>query len=112
MAGFTVKPRPQALIAFYGYGAVDGDWYAKPYAYFRQTRPLVSKEEAYKAIGTKETAGGTKGCGAVYTYCRQNGLWLKKVVGYDPVLQPRAFDRYCPVRNVTSDYPPTPALSK
>lgn len=108
MAGFTVEPRPQALIAFYGYGDVDGDWYAKPSAFYRKTRPLFTKEEAYQAIGASETThGGVKGRSNFYTYCRQNGLWPKEVVGYDPVKQPHEFDRFCPVRNVTSDYPPT-----
>lgn len=108
MAGFTVEPRPQALIAFYGYGDVDGDWYAKPHEIYRKTRPLFTKEEAYKAIGRKETTnGGTKGRSNFYTYCRQNGLWPKEVVGFDPAKQPREFDRFCPIRNVTRDYPPT-----
>jgi acetyl esterase/lipase len=108
MAGCAVEPRPQALVAFYGYGDVDGDWYAKPDPYYRKARPLVSKEDAYRAIGTAETTrGGVKGRGDFYTYCRQNGLWPEEVVGYDPVKQPREFDRFCPVRNVTGDYPPT-----
>lgn len=108
MAGFTVEPRPQALIAFYGYGDVDGDWYAKPHELYRRTRPLFTKEEAHVAIGVKETTnGGVKGRGNFYTYCRQNGLWPQEVVGFDPVKQPREFDRFCPVRNVTKDYPST-----
>lgn len=108
MAGFAVEPRPQALIAFYGYGDVDGDWYAKPDPFYRDKRRLVTREEAYKAIGTKETtSGGAKGRGSFYLYCRQNGLWPREVAGYDPVKQPREFDRFCPVRNVTKDYPPT-----
>jgi acetyl esterase/lipase len=107
MAGFTVEPRPQALVAFYGYGDVDGDWYAKPHDLYRKTRPLFTKAEAYQAIGTKETTNSPKGRGNFYTYCRQNGLWPKEVVGYDLVKQPREFDRFCPVRNVTKDYPPT-----
>jgi len=108
MAGFTVEPRPQALIAFYGYGDVDGDWYAKPHEIYRQTRPLFTQAEAYQAIGAKETTnGGAKGRGNFYTYCRQNGIWPQEVVGYDPVKQPREFDRFCPVRNVARDYPPT-----
>jgi acetyl esterase/lipase len=108
MAGFAVEPPPQALVAFYGYGDVDGDWYAKPDPYYRKTRPLVSKEDAYKAIGTKEIAeGNVTGRQDFYLYCRQNGLWPKEVVGHDPAKQPREFDRYCPVRNVTKNYPPT-----
>lgn len=108
LAGFAVEPRPQVLIAFYGYGDVDGDWYAKPSEFHRTTRPLVAKEDAYRAIGAKATTnGGTKGRSSFYTYCRQNGLWPQEVVGYDPAKQPREFDRFCPVRNVTRDYPPT-----
>jgi acetyl esterase/lipase len=108
MAGFAVEPRPQALVAFYGYGDVDGDWYARPDPFYRQTRPLVSKEDAYRAIGTKEIAeGNVQGRGLFYLYCRQNGLWPQEVVGHDPSNEPRAFDRFCPVRNVTGNYPPT-----
>ena len=44
---------------------------------------------------------------AFYRYCRQNGLWPKEVVGYDPAKEPKEFDRFCPVRNVTKGYPPT-----
>ena len=28
------------------------------------------------------------------------------MTGYDPDREPRAFDPFCPIRNVTSDYPP------
>ncbi len=42
-----------------------------------------------------------------YLYCRQNGLWPKEVSGHDPDTDPKAFDRYCPERNVTAHYPPT-----
>ena len=108
MTGFAVEPRPQALIPFYGYGDIDGDWYAKPDPFYRKTRPLVSKEDAYKAIGTKEIAeGSVPGRGNFYMYCRQNGLWPQLVTGHDPAKEPRAFDRFCPVRNVTKAYPPT-----
>jgi acetyl esterase/lipase len=108
MSGFAVEPRPQALIPFYGYGDIDGDWYAKPDPFYRKTRPLVSKEDAYKAIGMKEIGeGNVKGRVDFYMYCRQNGLWPLLVTGHDPAKEPKAFDRFCPVRNVTKDYPPT-----
>lgn len=110
MTGFVVRPRPQALIAFYGYGDVDGDWYSKPSEFHRKHRPIVSREEAYKAIGSEPTTTNRKGRSSFYTYCRQNGLWTKEVGGYDPATQPREFDRFCPVRNVSKDYPPTVLL--
>ena len=107
MTGFAVEPRPRALVAFYGYGDIDGDWYAKPDPFYRK-QPLVTKEEAYKAIGKNEIAeGNVAGRGKFYLYCRQNGLWPREVAGHDPEKEPRAFDRFCPIRNVTNDYPPT-----
>ncbi len=42
-----------------------------------------------------------------YLYCRQNGLWPNEVTGHDPSREPKWFDAYCPIRNVTVDYPPT-----
>lgn len=55
---------------------------------------------------TKEAAD-QEGGGKLYLYCRQNGLWPKVLTGHDPDLEPKAFDLFCPVRNVTKDYPPT-----
>ena len=45
-----------------------------------------------------------------YLYCRQQGLWPDLVAGIDPRKHPRAFDPFCPLRNVTRDYPPTMLL--
>jgi acetyl esterase/lipase len=50
MTGFAAKPKPRALVAYWGYGDVDGDWYTKPSEHYRKS-PLVTKEEAYKQIG-------------------------------------------------------------
>ena len=108
MAGFAVEPRPQALVPFYGYGDITAEWYSKPDPFYRKTRPIVSKERAYHAIDTKEIAeGNVTGRGDFYMYCRQNGLWPTLVTGHDLAKEPRAFDRFCPIRNVTKDYPPT-----
>ena len=110
MSGFAIEPPPQALVAFYGYGDITNDWYSKPDEFYRK-QPLVTKEEAYKAIGVKEIAeGSVPGRGKFYLYCRQNGLWPREVAGHDPETEPRAFDRFCPIRNVTKAYPPTMLL--
>jgi len=95
MTGFCVQPRPRGLVSFWGYGDIAGEWYSRPDAFYRQ-QPLVSKEEVEKP-----------GSGKLYLYCRQQGLWPKVVAGHDPDAEPRAFDPFCPVRNVTREYPPT-----
>jgi acetyl esterase/lipase len=113
MSGFCVKPRPRALVAYWGYGDVDGDWYTRPSEFYRKNSPLVSKEDAYKGVGDKvltasEGGGeGPKARGRFYLYLRQNGLWTREVTGFDPDKEPRKLDPYCPVRNVTAEYPPT-----
>jgi len=95
MTGFCVQPRPRALVSFWGYGDIAAEWYSRPDAFYRQ-QPLVTKEEAEKPGSRK-----------LYLYCRQQGLWPKVVTGHDPDTEPRAFDAFCPVRNVTRKYPPT-----
>ncbi len=110
MTGVEVKPRPRALVAYWGYGDVDGAWYTKPSAHYRKS-PLVSKEEADRAVGSKVwtgTAGAVgRARGRFYLYLRQNGLWTKAVTGFDPDRERQKLDPYCPVRNVARDYPPT-----
>jgi acetyl esterase/lipase len=108
MTGFCVAPRPKALVSFYGYGDITGAWESRPDPFYCQ-QPLVSKEEAYQAVGGSviSEATGQHNRGLFYLYCRQNGLWPKEVAGHDPDTEPRAFDPFCPIRNVTREYPPT-----
>jgi acetyl esterase/lipase len=111
MTGCCVKPRPVALVAYWGYGDVDGDWYTKPSEHYRKTVALIDKDEAYKAVGGKVltgTDGDTgKARGRYYLYLRQNGLWTREVTGFDPEKDRAKLDPYCPVRNVNAEYPPT-----
>jgi acetyl esterase/lipase len=111
MAGLRVKPRPRALVAYWGYGDVDGEWYTKPSEHYRK-QPLVSEADARKAVGGPVITGGEAGVdmrsrGRYYLYLRQNGLWTREVTGFDPATERQKLDPYCPVRNVTPDYPPT-----
>jgi acetyl esterase/lipase len=95
VAGYRVTPRPTALVSFWGYGDIAGEWYSRPDEFYRK-QPLVAKEVADK-----------EGGGKLYLYCRQNGLWPKVVSGHDPDTEPKAFNPFCPVRNVTKKFPPT-----
>jgi acetyl esterase/lipase len=108
MTGFCVTPRPKALISFYGYGDVTASWYSRPDPFYCQ-QPLVSKEDAYNSVGGKVISGmsGPNNRGLFYLYCRQQGLWPKEVAGYDPDTESAKFDPFCPIRNVTAEYPPT-----
>lgn len=111
MTGVRVRPRPQALVAYWGYGDVDGDWYVKPSEHYRKL-PLVKKEQAFKGVGGKVLSGSDGSAeqmnrGRFYLYLRQHGLWTKEVTGFDPATEKQKLDPFCPVRNVDAAYPPT-----
>ena len=113
LAGARVEPRPRGLVAYWGYGDVDGDWYTKPSEWYRTKAPLLPRAEALKAISSTvltETPPGApegKTRGRLYQYYRQNGLWTKEVTGFDPATERAKLDPYCTVRVVPADYPPT-----
>jgi acetyl esterase/lipase len=108
VSGYLFEPRPRALVSFWGYGDIAGDWYSRPDPFYSR-QPLVAEDEARAAVGTQVLAEPQpkNNRGRFYLYCRQKGIWPKEVASLDPDTQAKAFDPYCPVRNVTAAYPPT-----
>jgi acetyl esterase/lipase len=102
--GYRVKPRPVALVAFWGYGDLVGAWYSEPSPHARHRQSKLTREEAFKQVSgppisdardRKEDASG------FYQFCRQQGLWPKAVSGWDPKTEAKKFVPFEPVRNVT-----------
>ncbi len=107
MAGFRLAPRPAALVSFYGYGDIAGEWLSRPDPFYSQ-QPAVSEEEAREAVGRHVVSDAESGDRApFYLHTRQQGIWPMEVVGRTPESAPRVFDPLCPIRNVTPTYPPT-----
>jgi len=111
VSGYAVKPRPRALVSFYGYGDILGAWYTEPDSYYRTQVELATEEEARSVVGTTPLVTPPENMAIprlkFYTYCRQQGLWPREVMGLDPRTHDEAFTPFVPVRNVTPDYPPT-----
>jgi len=107
VCGYLIEPRPAALVSFWGYGDIAGDWYNHPDPFYRR-EPLVSESEARASVGKDVIADPPPNNrrSRFYLYCRQNGRWPKEVAGRDPDAEPHAFDPLCPVRNVSAKYPP------
>src|SRR5437763_608428 len=61
MTGVVVRPRPRALVAYWGYGDVDGAWYTTPSEFYRKQVPLIDKSEAYKGVGGRMLTGSEDG---------------------------------------------------
>jgi len=107
MAGFSVKPRPKALISFYGYGDVSGNWASRPDPHYLKL-DRVTKEDAHKVVGGQVLSESPDSPRVLfYIFCRQNGLWPKEVAALDPTKDPAKFEPFCPVRHITKEYPPT-----
>src|SRR6185436_14169688 len=108
--GYRVQPRPRALLAFYGYGDLIGDWYSSPSPHARHNQRKIQEEEASRQAGGPPVSDARerKGDGGIfYNYCRQNGLWPKSVSNWDPRSEAEKFFPFMPVKNITREYPPT-----
>ena len=107
-AGFLAKSKPKAIVSFWGYGDVAGTWLSRPDPFYA-SQSAVPEEEARRAVGGMPLTGteGPTMRSRFYLYCRQNGRWPLEVTGHDPDREPAAFDAFCPLRNVSKNYPPT-----
>ncbi|MCC6591494.1 MAG: alpha/beta hydrolase [Bryobacterales bacterium] len=106
--GFRCRPRPKALVAFYGYGEIAADWYAKPDPFYLK-EPAVTEQEARAAVGATPISGttGPNQRRKFYLWCRQQGRWNQEVAGLDPATQDKQFAPYSPARNTARNFPPT-----
>ena len=110
LSGFRVTPRPTVIASFWGYGAADAPFDSEPSEFYRNTSPLVSREDAMAAVGGEvltNTGPRMNGRWPYYLYLRQQGLWPEEVSGLDPATQQAQLDTYASVRNMSADFPPT-----
>ena len=112
LAGCFVEPRPTALVAYWGYGDVDGVWMTQATDFYGLEIPKIDRADVISAVGgpvLTNTDGGPdvgRSRGMYYRYLRQKGLWAKTVIGADPATEPEKFAPFCPIRNSPDDYPP------
>jgi acetyl esterase/lipase len=109
-AGHRVQPRPTVLVAFWGYGDLIGDWYSTPSPHPRHQSPKMTEDQARQQVSGPPIANArdrTGNGGAFYQFCRQRGIWPQEVSGWNPHTEADKYYPYMPVKNVTSQYPPT-----
>jgi acetyl esterase/lipase len=102
----TAEIRPKAIVSFYGYGDIVGDWITEPSPYYSQ-KPSVSPTRARELVGTSELAEGDWSRFDYYLYCRQNGVWLEEVTGLDRRKDVRLLSSMNPVDLLSEHFPPT-----
>ncbi len=107
MAGVRVHPSPKAIVSFYGYGDIAGEWYGRPSASFLNQR-RVTKQEAFRVVSDRVLSQSpVRPREDFYIYCRQNGLWPREIAGFDPLTQTEKLNNLSPERLVGPRYPPT-----
>ena len=102
----TMGIKPKAIVSFYGYGDILGDWLARSSDFYCR-KPLINRMKALASVGQKQTTDGDWERFNFYLYCRQQGVWLQEVTGMDRDNDIQALSRFIPIQNITEDYPPT-----
>lgn len=101
----TFPRKPKAIVSFYGYGDILGDWYCKPDPFYC-TQPPVSEEDAIANVGGNH-ARTSWDCSQYYLRCRQQGTWTSEISGMDIVTHRAEIEKYCPEFQADKDFPPT-----
>jgi acetyl esterase/lipase len=114
LTGFRVEPRPKALVAFYGYGDLTGEWAVDPLESYDQ-RERITRDAAERSLGKSQDTCIPSDAQLddrfdYYISARQQGVWSFAISGHDPVGEAAWFRDYESVFNVTSSYPPTMLL--
>ncbi|WP_102273728.1 alpha/beta hydrolase [Cytobacillus massiliigabonensis] len=99
----TFQVRPNAIVSFYGYGDIAGDWSRQPSPYFSKMTavPEVLVHQLIQKEALSE--GPIERRFAIYLYCRQQGKWIDYLTGN----KEEAPDVFCPLKKIDKNYPPT-----
>jgi acetyl esterase/lipase len=102
LAGAKLTVPPRAIVSWFGYGDITGDWYTKPDASLMDV-PTESAQSAWASVGSSPVAELPQPHDRrrFYIYARQQGL-RGKLIGGDGDPSP-----YCPAFLVTPSYPAT-----
>lgn len=101
----AMELRPKAIVSLYGYGDLLGDWITKPSGHYNLL-PAVKEHGVKNTVNGKETAEGGWGRYDYYLYCRQKGIWVQEVTGYEPAKDRDTLLEFCPIHRITNNYPP------
>lgn len=110
MSGISQQHRPTAIVSYWGFGDIDGDWTTKPNAAYRKGK-LIDKDVAWSGVGhevlTSTNQQNGRGRATFFLYLKQTGQWVNAVAGLDPVADRKKLAPFSPIRNLSPEYPPT-----
>ena len=106
-AGFRASPRPTALVSFWGYGDLIGDWYSQPSPHQRHQTDSSFDVVIKQVDGPPIASEGDRDGGICYRYCRKHGIWPQQVSTWDPHKTSEKCYPSLPLNNLTAEYPPS-----
>ena len=98
--GYTVKPRPQAIIAISGFADFK---FAKP----STDRSILELNNLYDSVGKQILTQGGEDRYKLCFFLLDNGLWPWEVLGFEPTSNQEKVDALLPINHINSDYPST-----
>ena len=105
MLSGTFERRPKAIVAYYGYSSLIGEWTTVPTPGYETQPPLTLDDVYHGAEPGVPTFGERDDRHMLYEYAMQTGRYLELATGY---AQPNAeVEKYCPILNIDAQYPPT-----
>ncbi|WP_025025932.1 alpha/beta hydrolase [Caldalkalibacillus mannanilyticus] len=96
----------RAIVSFYGYGDILSNWIVEPSEHYRK-KPIITESQADEYVGNVEITQGAMGRFNYYISCRQHGIWMKKVTGYDHDTERLSLEKYNPISHLSKNFPPT-----
>jgi len=110
MSGIAIDPPPTAIVSYWGFGDIDGDWTTQPSEAYRKGK-LIEEDVAWSGVGQQVLTGTNQENGAgratFFLYLKQTGRWVDVLTGLEPKQDRDKLTPFCPIRNVSPKFPPT-----
>ncbi len=111
VTGYRVTPAPVVILAEMSYCDLLGEWQMRPSIHPPHYNDSnLDETSAWQQVSGPPIANvrDRPGDGSAFNdFIRRNAGWPKAVSGWDPHTEADKYLPYLPIRNVTSNYPPT-----
>ncbi len=110
MSGIIMNPPPKALISYWGFGDIDGDWCNAPNENYGKNLKEADGQAIWKAVGkqvlTQTNQKNGRAQSNLFLDLKGKGGWGGMMTGHDPKTDRDKMAPYSPIRNLTPAYPP------
>ena len=99
--------KPKAIVSFYGYGDITGNWATKPSPHYQKMTAVPAELAKMLVSDQPISVGPIEKRYAIYMYARQSGNWIEQISGLHPVIFKDKLLQHCPAALANAEFPPT-----